>query len=742
MALPCSFDTETFLIRPGRLAPPMVCLTSSIPATGGRLYHARPEMMPEGPIWGNVRPPRTNPHDTSAEAHFDWVLDQDPIVGVNIAYDMCVCLALWPWKFAKVFQAYREGRVIDLALAMRLYDNAHGMMDVYNNREPNGYSMEGLNLRLLKKRTTGKHEGNAWRFRYEELYPVPLPEWPEAAVQYAIGDADDGLAILNAFTPEMRSYMFNAPAQSRAAFALQLMMCWGVITDRQRIEMLQEVAEEMFWKLSDKLTQVPPCIEHNDTECKECFEREPLVRGITNPNTGKDYPPKQRHTRNTRAAQERMLRYCAHHDLPLKLTKTGYSEYRDLTGGKPGVDVWDVFDHAQLVKYSSVDEDACKESGDEVLQMYSKRTQLDGIVHTHVPDLLKGTFTPLQPRYNTFVESGRTSCSKGKKKKGDKSNRPAPTNGMQFQNPKKALKDFPPGVGIRECVIARTGMLFADNDFSGLELHTGAEACHQTVGYSMLGEALNAGRDPHLQFGAKLMGISYEEAKARKHEPEVRKFRGYAKPANFGLPGGLGTRGLMKFAHGYGVKLTFTEADDLKKAWFEEFPEWVDYFKFIRNHIDYASGLGQIEQLFVNRIRGGVTYTSACNSLFQGLGADGAKEAMFEVAYRCYTPEAASVLYGARPCGFVHDEILAEVFEALAHEQAFEMAQVMVDACNKFLPHYPVRCEPALCKRWTKEAEAVFDRSGRLQPYDLAKEGNWESYYDQKASERVNWRKT
>jgi DNA polymerase-1 len=194
----------------------------------------------------------------------------------------------------------------------------------------------------------------------------------------------------------------------------------------------------------------------------------------------------------------------------------------------------------------------------------------------------------------------------------------------------------------------------------------------------------------------------------------------------------------MGLARGYGIKFTREEARELLARWFEAWPEWVDYFKYVRSHIDRVSGTGRINQLRVKRVRGGVTYTSACNTLFQGLGADGAKHALYEVQKRCYVRHEGSVLYGARPVGFIHDEILAEVDEEIAHEQATEMARVMEDACNVYLPDVPVKCEPTLAKRWSKDIEAVYNRDGRLQPWDLAKEGRWEVYYGD--GERVVWK--
>lgn len=700
-----AFDTETFLIRAGLLAPPLVCLSSVSHSEGSSridvgLWHAKPEMGPLAcyPPYGE---------EFTAQGHFAWLLTQDPVYGMNVAYDMCVCLAQWPEFFPQVFHAYDEDRVIDIALSQRLIDNSAGKMKWWESQR--GYSLEGLARRLLDKDRSVDKGPDSWRLRYSELYDVPLDKWPAEAVRYALEDAQDTLAVGVHQWEKHQDLIGDSPAQARAAFALQLMMCWGIRTDPARIKLLKEAAEVMYAELSVLLIDAG------------------LVR--------KDG------TRNVRAAQTRMLALCDAEGVQPKLTKAGYGKYKEEIDSRAKkqekksfiLPYRSIFSEGELLKYTSVDEDACTESGDDLLFEYSRRTQLQTILSTHVPDLLKGVNAPIQPSYKTLVESGRTSCAKSRSE--DKK-KVSPTNGFQFQNPKRSVAYFPPGVGVRECFIARPQKLFADLDFTGLELCTGAQACLDVVGYSCLAEAMNAGRDPHLEFGAKLMGISYEEALDRRHEPEVKTFRQRAKPPNFGLPGGLGVPGLMGLARGYGVKISREEAKQLIADWFEIWPEWREYFHFIRDHIDKVEGRGKIAQLRVKRIRGGVTYTSACNTLFQGLGADGAKNALYEVAKGCYLK--GSVLYGARPVGFLHDEILAEVDENLAHEQAFEMARVMERACNVFLPDVPVKCDPTLAKRWSKDIEGVYDQGGRLQPWDLAKEHRQEVYY--KDGARVIWK--
>lgn len=712
--IPVSFDVEGDLIRPALLAPPLVCLSSAT-SEGAKLFHADPESRVCITDKGEVLPA------PPLREHFGWILQQDPIYNANIAFDLCSCLAEWPEYFPEVFKAYDEDRIIDIILSQRLADNARGLIESFERREEYGYSQAGLTSRHLNKdRSAEKDDPNSWRLRFGELRKIPLEKWPSAPVKYSLEDSVDALAIANSQWDKYESYLANSPAQARAAFALQLMMCWGVKTDPVAIERLRSVAQEIHTKLTAEL-EVTGLVRG-----ETCFDHKKQLTKKT--------PTKQIGTCDTKLVQRRMFDVCKEAGMPIKLTKTGYQLYREKIGKRRDIQPEQVFTEDELLKYTSTDADACKESGDEILVKYGRRKQVHSIVNTHVPDLLKGVITPIQPRYTTMVDSGRTSCSKGAKKGSKKK---PPLNGFQFQNPKKELDYFPKGVGVRECFVAREDRYFADNDFSGLELHTGAQVCLTTVGYSRLADALNAQRDPHLQFAAQMLGISYEEAYERRHEKVIKHTRSLAKIANFGYPGGLGAEGLIAFARGYGVKITLEDAKKLRNDWFEAYPEWVDYFKWIRRHIDRFENVGDIEQLYVKRIRGAVRYTEACNTLFQGLGADGAKEALYEVTRRCYVKTEGSCLYGARPVGFIHDEILAEVFVELAHEQAIEMAEVMVNACNKFLPDVPVRCEPALSKHWTKDAVAVYDRDLRLQPFDLARIGRWDVYY--KDGKAVDW---
>ena len=235
-------------------------------------------------------------------------------------------------------------------------------------------------------------------------------------------------------------------------------------------------------------------------------------------------------------------------------------------------------------------------------------------------------------------------------------------------------------------------------------------------------ELLNAGHDPHLAFGAQLLGITYDEAKARKDEKAVKDARQFGKIFNFGKPGGLGTKTLCEFARtAYGVEMSWEQAEDYTAVWVQTLPEMPEYFDYINRALGAGyGGKGDIDQLFVSRKRGGIYFTEAANTLFQGLGADVAKHALWLVARACYLRSERSALYGSRPCNFVHDSIQLESPEAVAHECAEALVERMVTAGTLLCPDVPLKAEPTVSRYWSKDAKAVYDNVGRLVPWPVA----------------------
>lgn len=163
--------------------------------------------------------------------------------------------------------------------------------------------------------------------------------------------------------------------------------------------------------------------------------------------------------------------------------------------------------------------------------------------------------------------------------------------------------------------------------------------------------------------------------------------------------------------------MTETEARELKQKWLAMWPEMRRYFDVISSKCDNPSGKTTIVQLFSGRVRGGCSYTQACNSYFQGLGADATGLALYEIMRECYAGHGA--LSVCRPVNYIYDEFILEVPAdiEIANIAAKELVEKSLVA-NEFLPDVPLgKDKPVLMSRWTKKAEPVYNEQGLLIPY-------------------------
>ena len=593
---------------------------------------------------------------------------QDPHtlhVGHHIAYDMAVAAAEDPSLIPLIFRAYRENRVTDTMLRQMLLDNAMGKFRGFWLRtvDGDGHYHERFvklyySLDACYHRVTKKHlDKDTYRLHYGELRGVPIDMWPMGAREYPLMDGRATMAVFE--------WQEKLCEQIKGAYA----------ATQTHIESPDPLADQFaqaraawwiqlmsVWGIRtepDRVDAVEADVQERLAELRELLQPTGLVR-----SNG---------SRNTKAAQARMLA---------------------VMGGK---------DNCKLTEKQNIqlDEDACNDSGDPILKAYARISSLGNVLSKDLKALRRGKVLPIHSKFNSFMATGRTSSSD-----------------PNLQNIRR-LK------GLRECFVPRPGKVFLDADYDGLELRTLAQTCIELVGYSKLGEALNAGDDPHLRVAAQMLGISYEEAKERHDagDEEVDDARQLGKVANFGFPGGLGYETLVEFAKGYGVTIDVEAAKKLKETWVKAFPEMERYFQIISGYgqtdpEDPDWVLHSIEQLYTKRLRGDCTYTAACNSYFQGLGADATKAAGFLIAYECYV-DTTSPLFGCRIVNYIHDQFILECDEDKAHDAAYRLADLMVKGAAPFLPDVPATVsKPVVCRFWSKKAKQVFDEKGRLIPWE------------------------
>jgi len=255
----------------------------------------------------------------------------------------------------------------------------------------------------------------------------------------------------------------------------------------------------------------------------------------------------------------------------------------------------------------------------------------------------------VHPRYNLLKNTGRTSCSR-----------------PNFQQ-------LPREGQIRSMFIANEEHTFVITDYSTIELCALAQVLYDRFGENEMMKRINAGEDLHAYYASVLYKIPIEEV--------TKKQRQSAKAANFGFPGGLGVETFVEFAQGYGIGLDIKKAKEMKRKWFQAFPKMRYYLE------------GEMGKVFTltGRERGNTTYCAEKNTPFQGLAADGAKIALYELDKA-----------GFKTVGFVHDEIITEIPSKDMINMLGLQEEIMVKAMQTVIPDVKVTVESTISKEYCK----------------------------------------
>ena len=255
----------------------------------------------------------------------------------------------------------------------------------------------------------------------------------------------------------------------------------------------------------------------------------------------------------------------------------------------------------------------------------------------------------VHPRYDILKNTGRTGCS-------------SPN-----------IQQLPRDGDIRSMFKAREGNTLLITDYSAIELATLAQHVYTNYGSSVMRNKINDGADLHKYYASVLFKVS--EDKVEKWQLQA------AKAANFGFPGGLGIETFIQFAKGYDLNVSEHEAQKMKDTWFEAFPEMKEYMKGEEGSVTTLTG----------RIRANTTYCAEKNTPFQGLAADGAKIALYNLMDA-----------GFELVGFVHDEIITEVPENTAEEMRRLQEKIMVNSMSLVVPDVKISVESTISPRYCK----------------------------------------
>lgn len=386
----------------------------------------------------------------------------------------------------------------------------------------------------------------------------------------------------------------------------------------------------------------------------------------------------------------------------------------------------------------ATDRDTLVESAEPILVKLGSTGKGDKYRTTYLPKLEAAVTAPFNPFFNILVATGRVSSD---------------------------TQQLPQRGGVRECIEARPGYVFCSVDYGGLELRTMSQWAIDCLGYSLMAEYLNSGKDTHSHVAAQFIGTDYDTFKARidAEDKTAKPYRDLGKLFNFGKGGGMGPAAIgfnarmgksgettvgpdgtvyggTRFCILIGGAQRCGEvrvdarvqgkprrlcrecvaiAKKLGEDWLRAWPEQGELFRRASQLSgQYPDGY-TVETPRTGVVRGNCGYTQILNHPFQHIAAVGAKRATAAVSREMYA-DPGSALWGSRLVLMVHDELIAELPEDRAHEAGERMGYLMRENMKSLVPDLAasIEAEPALCRTMNKGMKTVRDESGRLRIWE------------------------
>ena len=588
----------------------------------------------------------------------------------NGAYDVCCWLEWCPTdlrgRFRRaVFAAYDSDRVLDTMLAQRL-------VEIETGDKRGKLALDQLCSRygLYVSKEEREDDGREVRLSYGRYLNKPLSAYTPKAVAYALGDP---VVTWKLFERILTRGLVSRKALAKMArtdLALKLTATFGLKTDPERVAKLEVQARERISTLQDIM----------------------LENGFMRWERGKE-----QHVRNMATIKRAV---AAAYEIPVNekgayvgdpdSVETLQSQGLLTDGGKSGVVNMST---ARLV---------LEESGDPLLMSLAEAGEWSAVWNKDLKLFRYATEIPFHTRFG-FAATTRTT-----------------SGGPNIQNFRKKE-------GIRECIVARFGALVS-TDYTGLENGTLAQVIAWTLGRKTMADKISQGWDFHSEVGAYMLGISYEEMRARLAEDAngkplapldvyklAKKNRSAAKPLNFGLPGFMQKASTVQsYARiGYGVDLPVARWQELIDLWYatqhDQVAYLLEYVESLAINPGTRGSLYNVPIPGTDIIRRGATRTAAANTGFQGLGAQVAGEGLYLVCRAQLLGEIPG-----RACAFIHDEVISDCKVEDVDEVKHGQERLMLLAAERMMPDVKMAADTVAMSHWSKNAKASYDDSGRL----------------------------
>lgn len=649
-----SLDGESCRFRDGLKSPPPVCFQ----------WHSETE---EGiAVW----------HEQ--EEFLRRILTQaDVICGVNLAYDTAMILNWHPTLAPLVWDAYNDGRIIELGIYERLGEVARGRPRGFNSLDmmSRRYGIGGLDK-----------DPNGPRTDYGRLIGLPISAWPQRHVDYAIEDVRVGLELFRRQHAKLGEHVPWKQLQLSSQYHLWMALTsgWGLRSDATALKHLSASVHQRL----DELTAMAKKLKFvRDTGSTD---QAAIRKAVFAAYEGR--PPMTEESKDRAEKQEASRKkWQAVLDDPTQAKMHGRARSYLARQGP-------------FVPRVSIAKDTLIMSGDEALMTLAGWGEIRAVANKDLKLLEGGVHTAIHTRFG-LANTLRTT-----------------TSSPNIQN-------FGRKGGARECITPREGTVLISADVTGLEMATLAQVLYSKFGMRALLDKINGGVNVHSEIGAELMNLSYEEFEERraKGDDGLDESRDCGKIANFGYPGGMGAETMVLFAlKSYSKDLGQVRDDmnalqfakHLKRLWTRKNPDIAQYLRNIRRFKNTTTGLYDFELPMVGMMRRGATFCSTANGHFQGPGAALMKEIMWQIVQECFNVPS-SALWGSRPVNFVHDEVILETPLTHCHTAGQRMVDIFNATFPKFCPDVRMETEAIAQWFWSKKASPRHDERGRLIPWPV-----------------------
>jgi DNA polymerase I-like protein with 3'-5' exonuclease and polymerase domains len=710
------FDTETFLISHTGEVPRLVCGTFALPETPcvdlfkNKLVEVTDDLLDQTLILDA----------TATVSKFKELLSRrDYIIAIhNAQFDLLVLLKQDFYLLVPIVKALKDGRIVCTAIAQAMMNaslpslHMHSQVSLLESMKPYLSEDKYKHLKKIKDGEKSKKvddtptlfddqpkKKGSIRTSFGDLIDTPIDEWDEVAVAYAKEDAIFVRALLytqwgkscRLASNKAMHFLEDVPRQTYADFVLAFASVYtGIHLDRtmhatadRELEIRQaELATQIVGKgymIKDKEGyKIPP--KPLQDQFVQIYDKLKVAKKDRKLTTGGDISIDEEATEN----------------LIFLMNKASGEDFKDIL---------------------------------ETLDLIDEYRDITKQRNTYLKNFAKAFDCEdhrLRYRFKGYgAGTGRTSSSEPN------------------------LQNLPRSGSVRNVIRASKGHILGLCDYSNAEMRTLSQIHLDEGRDSILAKRYkdDPNFDPHLFVSAQFCGVTYEQAIEyygdKKHPlyKDLKEKRNLAKVLNFGLAGGLGVKSFISYAKGYGFKganiLKFHEVDKSIKAWKQVYSEMVDYFKvraerapkdeeIYRRNLAWDDGAFRSVYQYPrsNRFRFCDGYTNGCNSPFQGMASDGAKNALILVFEECMFSKL-SPLFGSRIVCFIHDEIIIEIpvsdidaehYTQQGKDAVDRLSQLMKQGMEIMTPDIQAVCETTLSYRWDKEAHSP-TKGDRQQVY-------------------------